>query len=212
MDLFEALLLLTLFITSNQLKVVYLFFDAAILQMIIIIIILYVIIIINKKKVNMKKITLIVGLVAYFSGFVFKIHANMDPNHRDRLAFIKIVSGTFKRNTPYYHVRHKKRLKFSTPNAFFAEKKEIVDISFPGDIVGLHDTGNFKIGDTLTAGEVVNYKGNLTFDHSQPDGNPRKLLDSGIINQLGWKSKVSLERGLIKTYDWYMSNRDKIKT
>ena len=60
--------------------------------------------------------------------------------------------------------------------------------------------------------KVVNYKGNLTFDHSQPDGNPRKLLDSGIINQLGWKSKVSLERGLIKTYDWYMSNRDKIKT
>jgi GDP-L-fucose synthase len=60
--------------------------------------------------------------------------------------------------------------------------------------------------------KVVNYKGNLTFDHSQPDGNPRKLLDSGIINQLGWKSKVSLERGLIKTYDWYMSNREKIKT
>ena len=58
-----------------------------------------------------------------FSGFVFKIHANMDPNHRDRLAFIKIVSGTFKRNTPYYHVRHKKRLKFSTPNAFFCRKK-----------------------------------------------------------------------------------------
>ena len=94
-----------------------------------------------------------------FSGFVFKIHANMDPNHRDRLAFIKIVSGTFKRNTPYYHVRQRKRLKFSTPNAFFAEKKEIVDISFPGDIVGLHDTGNFKIGDTLTAGEEINYKG-----------------------------------------------------
>tara|TARA_B110000003_G_scaffold271732_1_gene306385 strand:+ start:873 stop:1805 length:933 start_codon:yes stop_codon:yes gene_type:complete len=60
--------------------------------------------------------------------------------------------------------------------------------------------------------KVVNYKGNLTFDNSQPDGNPRKLLDSGIINQLGWKSKVSLEEGLIKTYDWYMSNRDKIKT
>jgi GDP-L-fucose synthase len=60
--------------------------------------------------------------------------------------------------------------------------------------------------------KVVNYKGNLTFDNSQPDGNPRKLLDSGIINQLGWKSTVSLEKGLIKTYDWYMSNRDKIKT
>jgi peptide chain release factor 3 len=94
-----------------------------------------------------------------FSGFVFKIHANMDPKHRDRLAFIKIVSGTFERNKPYLHVRNKKKLKFSSPNAFFAEKKQIVDISYPGDIVGLHDTGNFKIGDTLTSGEEIHYKG-----------------------------------------------------
>jgi len=98
-----------------------------------------------------------------FTGFVFKIHANMDPNHRDRLAFIKIVSGEFKRNTPYLHVRLKKKLKFSSPNAFFAEKKQIVDISYPGDIVGLHDTGNFKIGDTLTEGELINYKGIPSF-------------------------------------------------
>ena len=98
-----------------------------------------------------------------FTGFVFKIHANMDPNHRDRLAFIKIVSGEFKRNVPYLHVRHNKKLKFSSPNAFFAEKKQIVDISYPGDIVGLHDTGNFKIGDTLTEGEIINYKGIPSF-------------------------------------------------
>ncbi|MFI0430013.1 peptide chain release factor 3 [Mariniflexile sp. HMF6888] len=98
-----------------------------------------------------------------FTGFVFKIHANMDPNHRDRLAFVKIVSGTFERNKPYLHVRHGKKLKFSSPNAFFAEKKEIVDISYPGDIVGLHDTGNFKIGDTLTEGEAINYKGIPSF-------------------------------------------------
>jgi len=63
------------------------------------------------------------------TGFVFKIHANMDPKHRDRLAFIKIVSGTFERNKPYLHVRNNKTMKFSSPNAFFAEKKEIVDIS-----------------------------------------------------------------------------------
>ena len=97
------------------------------------------------------------------SGFVFKIHANMDPKHRDRLAFVKIVSGTFERNKPYQHVRLNKKLKFSSPNAFFAEKKEIVDISYPGDIVGLHDTGNFKIGDTLTEGENLNYKGIPSF-------------------------------------------------
>ena len=99
----------------------------------------------------------------HFTGFVFKIHANMDPNHRNRLAFVKIVSGEFKRNTSYLHVRHNKKLKFSSPNAFFAEKKEIVDISFPGDIVGLQDTGNFKIGDTLTEGEILNYKGVPSF-------------------------------------------------
>ena len=97
------------------------------------------------------------------TGFVFKIHANMDPKHRDRLAFVKIVSGTFERNKPYLHVRQQKRLKFSSPNAFFAQKKEIVDISYPGDIVGLHDTGNFKIGDTLTEGEFLNYKGIPSF-------------------------------------------------
>jgi len=98
-----------------------------------------------------------------FSGFVFKIHANMDPKHRDRLAFIKIVSGTFNRNTPYLHVRNNKKMKFSSPNAFFAERKKIVDVSYPGDIVGLHDTGNFKIGDTLTQGEKMQYKGIPSF-------------------------------------------------
>ena len=98
-----------------------------------------------------------------FTGFVFKIHANMDPKHRDRLAFVKVVSGIFRRNVNYLHVRQDKTLKFSSPNAFFAEKKQIVDESFPGDIVGLHDTGNFKIGDTLTEGEILNFKGIPSF-------------------------------------------------
>ena len=121
-----------------------------------------------------------------FSGFVFKIHANMDPNHRNRLAFIKIVSGEFKRNTQYLHVRHNKKLKFSSPNAFFAEKKEIVDISYPGDIVGLQDTGNFKIGDTLTEGEILNYKGVPSFspEHfryiNNADPLKSKQLNKGI--------------------------------
>ncbi len=98
-----------------------------------------------------------------FTGFVFKIHANMDPNHRDRLAFVKIVSGIFKRNTNYLHVKSGKKLKFSSPNAFFAEKKEVVEESYPGDIVGLHDTGTFSIGDTLTEGEVLEFKGVPSF-------------------------------------------------
>jgi len=98
-----------------------------------------------------------------FSGFVFKIHANMDPNHRDRIAFVKICSGTFLRNTNYLHVRQGKNMKFATPTAFMADKKSIIDEAFPGDIVGIHDTGNFKIGDTLTEGESIHYKGLPSF-------------------------------------------------
>ena len=62
-----------------------------------------------------------------FTGFVFKIHANMDPNHRDRIAFLKICSGTFERNKNYLHVRSGKQLKFSSPTAFMAEKKSVID-------------------------------------------------------------------------------------
>ncbi|MDO5509234.1 MAG: peptide chain release factor 3 [Weeksellaceae bacterium] len=98
-----------------------------------------------------------------FSGFVFKIHANMDPKHRDRLAFVKVVSGKFERNKNYLHVRLGKKLKFSSPSAFFADKKEIIEESYPGDIVGLHDTGNFRIGDTLTEGEEMQFKGIPSF-------------------------------------------------
>lgn len=110
----------------------------------------------------------------------------MDPKHRDRLAFVKIVSGMFERNTPYLHVRQNKKFKFSSPNAFFAEKKEVVDVSYAGDIVGLHDTGNFKIGDTLTEGEVMNYRGIPSFspEHfkyiNNADPMKSKQLEKGI--------------------------------
>lgn len=98
-----------------------------------------------------------------FTGFVFKIHANMDPNHRDRIAFVRVVSGRFERNKPYHHVRLDRKLKFSNPTAFMAQKKEVVDEMYPGDIVGLYDAGNFKIGDTLTEGELLHYKGIPSF-------------------------------------------------
>jgi len=97
------------------------------------------------------------------TGFVFKIHANMDPNHRDRIAFLKICSGMFERNKPYLHVRLGKNIKFASPNAFMADKKSIIDFAFPGDIIGLHDTGNFKIGDTLTEGEILHFRGIPSF-------------------------------------------------
>ncbi|MFI3323782.1 MAG: peptide chain release factor 3 [Rikenellaceae bacterium] len=104
---------------------------------------------------------------AKLTGFIFKIHANMDPNHRNRLAFMKICSGTFERNKNYLHVRSGKQLKFSSPTAFMAEKKSIIDEAFPGDIVGLHDTGNFAIGDTFTEGEKLKFTGIPSFAPEQ---------------------------------------------
>ncbi|MDX1908638.1 MAG: peptide chain release factor 3 [Bacteroidia bacterium] len=98
-----------------------------------------------------------------FTGFVFKIHANMDPNHRNRLAFVKVCSGIFERNKAYTHVRLGKQLKFNAPTAFMADKKTVVDEAFPGDVVGLYDTGNFRIGDTLTEGEDLNVTGIPSF-------------------------------------------------
>lgn len=102
-----------------------------------------------------------------FSGFVFKIHANMDPKHRDRIAFLRVCSGIFERNTNYKHVRLNRDVKFSNPTAFMASKKSIIDDAYPGDIVGLYDTGLFKIGDTLTEGELLHYKGIPSFSPEQ---------------------------------------------
>lgn len=87
----------------------------------------------------------------------------MDPNHRNRIAFVKICSGTFERNKNYLHVRQGKNFKFSSPTAFMAEKKSIIDKAYPGDIVGLPDSGNFIIGDTITEGEKINFKGLPSF-------------------------------------------------
>ncbi len=98
-----------------------------------------------------------------FTGFVFKIHANLDPNHRDRIAFCRICSGTFKRNTFYHHNRLNKKLKFASPTSFMADNKSLVEEAFPGDVIGLYDSGNFKIGDTLTEGENLQFVGIPSF-------------------------------------------------
>lgn len=121
-----------------------------------------------------------------FSGFVFKIHANMDPNHRSCIAFVKICSGKFQRNTPYRHIRTGKTFKISSPTAFMAQRKSIVDEAFPGDIIGIPDTGNFKIGDTITAGETLHFKGLPSFSPEMfkyienADPMKAKQLDKGI--------------------------------
>ena len=102
-----------------------------------------------------------------FSGFVFKIHANIDPRHRDRIAFLRICSGKFERNTNYLHVRQGRQMRFANPTSFMASKKEVIDDAYPGDVVGLYDSGNFKIGDTLTDGEVLHFKGIPHFSPEQ---------------------------------------------
>jgi peptide chain release factor 3 len=102
-----------------------------------------------------------------FAGFVFKIHANMDPKHRDRIAFLRVCSGTFQRNTNYLHVRQGRKMKFANPTSFMASKKTVIDEAFPGDVIGLYDSGNFKIGDSVTEGEELHFKGIPSFSPEQ---------------------------------------------
>lgn len=98
-----------------------------------------------------------------FSGFVFKIHANIDPNHRSRIAFVKVCSGRFERNNIYTHVRSGKSFRISSPTAFMASQKEVIEEAYPGDIIGVPDNGTFIIGDTLTEGELIHFKGIPSF-------------------------------------------------
>jgi peptide chain release factor 3 len=123
---------------------------------------------------------------AKFSGFVFKIHANIDPRHRDRIAFLRVCSGKFERNKFYKHVRLSKEFKYPNPVTFMAQAKSTIDEAYPGDVVGLYDTGNFKIGDTLTEGENMMFKGIPSFSPEifkelvNRDPMKTKQLDKGI--------------------------------
>ena len=120
------------------------------------------------------------------SGFVFKIHANLDPNHRDRIAFLRICSGKFERNKLYYHVRNGKKLRFPSPASFMGNSKSLIEEAFPGDVIGLYDSGNFKIGDTLTEGENLQYKGIPSFS-------PEIFRE--VVNRDPFKSK-QLDKGV----------------
>ena len=116
-----------------------------------------------------------------FSGFVFKIHANLDPNHRDRIAFLRVCSGTFERNKFFHHVRLDKKMRFNNPTSFMAQEKNLIEKAFPGDVIGLYDTGNFKIGDTLTEGENFMFQGIPSFSpeifKEVVNGDPMELLN-----------------------------------
>ncbi len=126
-----------------------------------------------------------------FSGFIFKIHANLDPRHRDRIAFLRICSGKFERGKFFHHVRLNKGVRFSSPFTFMASAKSVLDEGFPGDVVGLYDTGNFKIGDTLTEGENFQFSGIPSFS---PE------IFKELINLDPMKSK-QLEKGIQQLTD-----------
>ncbi|MFT5725479.1 MAG: peptide chain release factor 3 [Bacteroidia bacterium] len=126
-----------------------------------------------------------------FSGFIFKIHANLDPKHRDRIAFLRVCSGEFQRNKFYHQVRLDKDIRFSNPYNFLAQNKSVIESAFPGDVIGLYDTGSFKIGDTLTEGEEMMYKGIPSFS---PE------IFKEVINLDPMKSK-QLEKGIDQLTD-----------
>lgn len=96
---------------------------------------------------------------ADFSGFIFKIQANMDPKHRDRIAFMRICSGTYTRGMKMKHVRIGKEIKIADAVTFKAGEREAVELAYSGDIIGLHNHGTIQIGDTFTAGEELKFKG-----------------------------------------------------
>lgn len=89
-----------------------------------------------------------------FSGFIFKIQANMDPRHRDRIAFVRIVSGEFERGMDVNLIRTGKKVKLSNVTQFMAESRENVENAVAGDIIGVYDTGTYQVGDTLTTGKL----------------------------------------------------------
>ena len=145
-----------------------------------------------------------------FTGFIFKITANIDPNHRSCIAFCKVCSGKFIRNAPYLHVRQGKTLRFSSPTQFMAQRKETIDEAWPGDIVGLPDNGIFKIGDTLTEGELLHYRGLPSFSPEMfkyienADPMKTKQLEKGI-NQL-------MDEGVAQLFINQFNNRKVIGT
>lgn len=126
-----------------------------------------------------------------FSGFIFKIHANLDPRHRDRIAFLRVCAGKFERNKFFHHVRLSKNVRFNNPYTFLARDKDVIEEAYPGDVIGLYDSGTFKIGDTLTEGEDFYYTGIPSFS-------PEIFRE--VINKDPMKTK-QLEKGLLQLTD-----------
>lgn len=100
------------------------------------------------------------------TGFIFKIQANMDPNHRDRIAFMRVVSGKFEKDMTVHNPRHPKPIRLSRPQRLFGQEREIMEEAYPGDIVGLTNPGVFSIGDTVYSGNPIRFR---EFPQFQPE-------------------------------------------
>ncbi|MDR1997862.1 MAG: peptide chain release factor 3 [Candidatus Margulisbacteria bacterium] len=136
------------------------------------------------------------------TGLVFKIHANMDPRHRDRIAFLRVCSGVFTRGMKVFQVRGGREFKAANPLTFLAQARSVTEEAYPGDIIGIHDTGAIKIGDTFTEGEQVHFSGIPSFAPEifqlVINRNPLKAkqLQKGL-QQLSEEGAVQLFKGLL---------------
>lgn len=132
------------------------------------------------------------------TGFVFKVQANMDPKHRDRIAFVRLCSGTFKRGMKLKHVRANKSIAVSAPIFFFAEEREIAETAYPGDVIGVPNHGQLRVGDTLTEGENIHVTGLPAF---APEILRRvRLSDTMRVKQMRQGLQDLAEEGLVQIF------------
>ena len=140
------------------------------------------------------------------TGFVFKIQANMDPKHRDRIAFVRICSGQFKRGMKLKHVRSGKTLNIHNPVLFLAQDRELAEEAWPGDIIGIPNHGNLRIGDALTEGEDIRFSGVPSFapellQRARPDDPLRAKHLGRALQQLAEEGAASVFKPMIGA-DW----------
>jgi peptide chain release factor 3 len=144
-----------------------------------------------------------------FSGFVFKLQANMDPRHRDRVAFVRVCSGKFEKDMTVQHARTGKAIRLSRPQKLFGQDREVVEDAYPGDVIGLNNPGMFAIGDTLYLGPKVEYEGIPCFSPEifawlrNPNPSAFKSFRKGV-NELREEGAVQI------LYDTDQSKRDPI--
>jgi peptide chain release factor 3 len=144
-----------------------------------------------------------------FSGFVFKLQANMDPRHRDRVAFVRVCSGHFEKDMTVQHARSGRAIRLSRPQKLFGQEREVVEDAYPGDVIGLNNPGMFAIGDTLYLGPRVEYEGIPCFSPEifawlrNPNPSAFKSFRKGV-NELREEGAVQV------LYDTDASKRDPI--